>query len=225
MALGKDINGVGVGIAAAGLVLTWAGFNNVSPIEAFKQLAMGKAPKPNPKPKFQAVSFTAGSAGGGTTDGGLGYQSIAFGGNSSVLAMAEQVARSAAGRRNYCWGGGHTSSPCSAKCFDCSGYVSCVLNRLGVLKGSMVTTGFLAWKGAVTVPFSQRQPGDLLVTTTHIGIAIDGSRMWNAACTACGPVKVSSYGSKYTVRRVKSGSSGSSSKSGGSLPFAPGLEV
>lgn len=198
--MGKDINGVGVGIVAAGLVLTWAGFFNVSPIEAFKQLAMGKAPQPNPKSKFQPVTFNTGST---ATGGGSGLQEVSSVGNSSVLAMAQQVAATPAGRSRYCWGGGHTSSPCSAKCFDCSGYVSCVLNRLGVLKGSMTTTGFLAWKGATTVPFSQRQPGDLLVTATHIGIAIDGSRMWNAACTACGPVKVSNYGSKYTVRRVK----------------------
>ncbi|HEY9525180.1 MAG TPA: hypothetical protein VIR33_18220, partial [Thermopolyspora sp.] len=66
-----------------------------------------------------------------------------------------------------------------------------------------------------------RQPGDLLVTATHIGIAIDGSRMWNGACTACGPVKVSKYGSKYTVRRVK----GASSSGGGQLPFKPGTVV
>ncbi|WP_433478145.1 NlpC/P60 family protein [Spirillospora sp. CA-142024] len=204
MALGKDINGVGVGIAAAGLVLTWAGFRNVSPIEAFKQLVMGKAPEANPKPAFQPVTFS-GSSG---TVGGPGLQTIGSGGGS-VLAMAQQVAGSPAGRSRYCWGGGHTSSPCSAKCFDCSGYASCVLNRLGLLKGSMTTLGFLAWKGAVTVPFSQRQPGDLLVTTTHMGIAIDGNRMWNAACTACGPVKVSSYSSKYTVRRVRGASSSS----------------
>lgn len=218
MALGRDINGAGVAIAAAGLVLAWAGLNNVSPIAAFKDLAMGKAPTPNPKPKFQAVAFTGGSSG---TAAGGGIQSVAFGGGGSVLSMAQQVAGSAAGRSRYCWGGGHTSNPCGAKCFDCSGYVSCVLNRLGLMKGSMTTLGFLAWKGAVTVPFSQRQPGDLLVTATHIGIAIDGSRMWNAACTACGPVKVSSYSSKYTVRRIK----GAAGSGGNSKPSVPVMEV
>jgi hypothetical protein len=227
MALGKDINGVGVAITAAGIVLVWAGFNNVSPIQAFKDLAMGKAPKPNPKPKFQPISLSI--SGGGTTDGGIGTQPIAFGGGGgSVLAMAQQVAASPAGRKNYRWGGGHCGSPCDCGArtgFDCSGYVSCVLNRLGLMTGSMTTLGFLAWKGAVTVPFSQRQPGDLLVTTGHIGIAIDGNRMWNAKCTGCGPVKVSSYSSKYTVRRVKGASSSSGSKNSGSLPFQPGLEV
>ena len=222
MALGKDINGAGVAIAAAGLVLAWAGLNNVSPITAFKDLVMGKAPTPNPKKPFEPVVFEGGSAAGG---GAGGIQAVAFGGGGSVLSMAQQVAASPAGRANYCWGGGHSSSPCSAKCFDCSGYVSCVLNRLGLLKGSMNTLGFLGWKGAVTVPFSQRQPGDLLVTADHIGIAIDGKRMWNAACTGCGPVKVSSYNSKYTVRRVKGASSSSGSKNSGSLPFQPGLEV
>lgn len=218
MALGKDINGAGVAIAAAGLVLAWAGLNNVSPITAFKDLAMGKPPTPNPKKPFEPVVFEGGSAAGG---GAGGIQAVAFGGGGSVLSMAQQVAASPAGRANYCWGGGHSSSPCSAKCFDCSGYVSCVLNRLGLLKGSMNTLGFLGWKGAVTVPFSQRQPGDLLVTADHIGIAIDGNRMWNAACTACGPVKISPYDSKYTVRRIK----GAPSSGGGSKPSVPVMEV
>ncbi|WP_301177233.1 NlpC/P60 family protein [Actinomadura geliboluensis] len=202
MAIGKDINGVGVGIAAAGIVLTWAGFNNVSPVQAFKDLAMGKAPTPNPKAPFQPIAFT----GGGTAAAG-GAVPAAFGGGGSIVSMAQQVAASPAGRSRYCWGGGHGANPCSARCFDCSGYVSCVLNRLGVLKGALNTVGFLSWKGARTVPFEQRQPGDLLVTATHIGIAIDGTRMWNAACTACGPVKISPYGRKYTVRRVGGASS------------------
>lgn len=205
MVIGRDINGVGIGIAAGGLVLAWSGFRNVSPIEAFKDLAMGRAPEPNPKPAFQPVTLSLGSGGAA---GGPGFQTIASGAGS-VLAMAEQVARSPAGRSNYCWGGGHSSNPCSTRCFDCSGYVSCVLARLGILRGSMTTLGFLGWKGAVTVPWEQRQPGDLLVTARHIGIAIDGRRMWNAACTACGPVKVSSYSAQYTVRRVRGRGGGS----------------
>lgn len=213
MAIGREINGAGIAIAAAGIVLTWAGFNNVSPVQAFKDLAMGKAPQPNPKVPFQPVAFS-----GGGTAGSPGVPSA---GGGSIVGMAEQVARSPAGRANYCWSGGHGKNPCSAKCFDCSGYVSCVLNRLGLLKGSMTTTGFLGWKGAVTVPFSQRQPGDLLVTAKHIGIVLDDHRMWNAACTSCGAVKISPYGSKYTVRRVK----GASSSGGGGAPFKAGLEV
>ncbi len=218
MAIGKDINGAGIAIAAAGIVLTWAGFNNVSPIQAFKDLAMGRAPTPNRKAPFQPVAFTGGSAGGAAVPD---IGSIAFAGGGSIVAMAEQVARTPAGRANYCWSGGHSPNPCSAKCFDCSGYVSCVLNRLGLLKGSMNTVAFLSWKGAATVPFKDRQPGDLLVTASHIGIAIDGSRMWNAACTSCGSVKVSKYGSEYTVRRVK----GASSSGGRPLPFKPGTVV
>lgn len=181
---------------------------------------MGKTPQANPKPPFQPVSLQI--SGGAAAPGGSGVQPAGLsGGNSAVLTMAQQVANSAAGRANYCWGGGHTSSPCSARCFDCSGYVSCVLNRLGVLHGSMTTTGFLGWSGATTVPYAQRQPGDLYVSATHIGIIADSSRMWNAACTACGSVKLSSYVGRrgYTVRRVK-GAGGSSA-----APFAPGTEV
>lgn len=208
MAEGRDINGVGVGVIAFGVVLGYAGFFNVPLLEAFKALAMGQKPTPHPKTPFSGVTLIpAGQASPSPLATG--------GGNSQVLAVGQQVAASAAGRANYCWGGGHTSSPCSARCFDCSGFVSCVLNRMGLLKGSMTTTGFLAWSGATTIGYDQRQPGDLLVNTGHMGIVADDRQMLNAACTACGPVKLSDYtGRRYTVRRVKAtGSSGGSSGS------------
>lgn len=215
MAPARDINGVGVGVAAAGLVIAWAGIRNVSPVAAFKDLAMGQAPTPNPRPPWQDVAMDIESLTGHDTN------PLLSGPGSSVVLMAQQVARSPAGRANYCWGGGHTANPCGARCFDCSGYVSCVLNRMGLLKGSMTTLGFLAWRGATTVGWEQRMPGDIIVDARHMGIAVDNQNMINAACTACGPVRISKYvgtGHKYVARRVKAAGASSSQ-----VPFQPGL--
>jgi cell wall-associated NlpC family hydrolase len=124
--------------------------------------------------------------------------------------MARQIQATGAGQAGYCWGGGHSSTPCNAKCFDCSGFVSCVLNRLGMLKGSMTTNGFLAWSGATTVPFSARQPGDIAVNTKHMGILVDSGTMLAARCTACGRpgVQTQKLTSAYRIRRVQKAAGG-----------------
>lgn len=190
------VDAVGVGVLAAGGLLIWSGLRGSSVLTTVQEVVQGKRPSGRNVHPIE-VRIPTIAAGPGTSTAAAG----------SVVAMAEQVAASPAGRRNYCWGGGHTSNPCSASCFDCSGYVSCVLGRLGLMKGSMVTTGFMVWSGASTVPFSQRQPGDLYVSATHIGIiATDIDKMWNARCTACGPVQLSSIKggrSGYITRRVR----------------------
>lgn len=201
----KGISGLGVAFMATGGVIAWAGINNVPVVDALRSLAKGQAIPSNRKPAFKPVdiSFDAGAAAAGA---GIGIATGAS--NGSILAAAQQVAASPGGRKNYCWGGGHTANPCGAKCFDCSGYVSCVLNRIGRLKGSKTTLGFLAWKELQRVPWASRQPGDLLINRSHMGIMINQRNMWNAACTACGPVKVSDYmllGKRYDAYRLSSG--------------------
>lgn len=222
MATSNEINGVGVALAAAGLVVAWAGIRKVPLLDAFRDLATGKLPKPPPAKQWSDVTVDAGQTAGASNVTPIGSVSGAAG---SVLAMAQQLAASPAGQAGYCWGGGHTSNPCSARCWDCSGYVSCVLNKLGLLKGSMTTYGFLAWKGATTVPWEQRQAGDIIVDARHMGIAIDRERMLNARCTACGRpgVQVSKYTgrSSYKARRVV----GAARSGGGGGSFAPGTVV
>lgn len=196
----KGISGIGVAFMAAGGVIAWAGINNVPVIDALRSLAKGQKIPSNRKPPFEPVdiSFDLGSA---VATAGIG---IATGASSGILGVAQQVAASPAGKANYCWGGGHSANPCAAKCFDCSGYVSCVLNRMGRLKGSKTTHGFLAWKELQRVQWNSRQPGDLLINSGHMGIMIDAKKMWNAACTACGPVKISDYtGKSYGAYRLR----------------------
>jgi len=199
----KGISGIGVAFMAAGAVVAWSGINNVPVIDTLRALAKGQRVPSNRKEPFKPVdvSFDLGSA---VASAGIDLATGAS--NSAILQAAQQVAATPAGRSNYCWGGGHTNNPCAAKCFDCSGYVSCVLNRIGRLKGSKTTVGFMAWKELQRVPWNERQPGDLLINNTHMGIMVDQRRMWNAACTACGPVKLSDYaGKNYGAYRLRGG--------------------
>lgn len=193
---GQDISGVAVGVLVAGGLLVWTGLKGGSVLAGVQSVIKGQAPTGgNVHPIDVAVAAGGGSGGGGSIPAASG----------SILAIAQQVAATPAGKTRYCWGGGHSGSPCSASCFDCSGYVSCVLNHAGVMKGSMVTGGFMVWGGATTIPYAQRQPGDLYVSSGHIGIIADSAQFWNAACTKCGPVKLSTYAGRrgYVVRRVK----------------------
>lgn len=205
MANTRGLDAVGVAVLAAGGVMIWSGLKGASILTTVQEVIQGKKPSGT---NVHPVNVQLASTGG----------SVASGPAGSVVAMAEQVANSAPGKAGYCWGGGHSGSPCSAKCFDCSGYVSCVLNKLGLLKGSMITTGFMVWSGASTVPWAQRQPGDLYVSATHIGIiSTDIDQMWNDRCTGCGGVQLSSIKggrSGYIVRRVKGASTGSTPSKG-----------
>jgi len=193
----QGVSAVGVGVLAAGAVLVWSGIRGASVVATLQEIIRGQRPS--------GALANPVEGGGGARSGPINSEITGKGASSSVLQMAVEVAKSPAGRRNYCLGGGHQGSPCQAKCFDCSGYVSCVLGKLGKMTGSKVTGEFMVWTGAKTIPYEQRQPGDLYCSPGHIGIIADNKQMWNAACTKCGAVKLSSYvGRKnYIVRRVK----------------------
>lgn len=190
------VDGVALGAVAVGSVFVYAGVKGYSIPEAVQAVVQGRSPATltNRYPISHEVA-------GGLVDAA----GAIAGASGSVLEVARQVQATGAGQAGYCWGGGHSGNPCSARCFDCSGYVSCVLNRLGVLKGSMTTNGFLAWSGATTVPYADRQPGDIAVNTKHMGIVVDASTLLAARCTACGRpgVQTQKLTSAYRIRRVK----------------------
>jgi cell wall-associated NlpC family hydrolase len=200
----QGVSAVAVGVLAVGVLFVWSGIRGASFTAGVQSIIKGQKPGDGVVNPIESAATPQGEA---TKLGGLGG-APAGSANAQILTIATAVAASPPGRRNYCWGGGHQTSPCQARCFDCSGFVSCILNKLGVMKGSMVTGEFMTWKGAETVPYAMRQPGDLLVTPTHIGIIVDSTRIINAACTACGPVKMSTYTNrkdlnKALIRRVK----------------------
>ena len=200
MASTSGINGVGVALAAAGVVLVWSSIQNKPLMEALRELAMGKAPTPGPQ-KTTPISYQGSTGGdGGGTSVGLG------GGNSSIVSIAAGYKG-----RSYVFGGGH-GTVCPSGGMDCSGYVSCVLNKAGVMRGTLNTDGLAKW--GTGVPFAQRQPGDVLVWVGgagggHCGIVETGDTMWHSPCTGCGGVQRGKYGKTRTgrvtlVRRAKS---------------------
>jgi len=182
------ISGPALAAAAAGGVLIWSGIQNRSVIESLRALAMGKPIEPGPQKSTPVPT-------GGAAPAGLV-------GGSGMGANLVNLAATYKGR-SYTFGGGHGGF-CPSGGMDCSGYVSCVLHRAGLLNGRPLTTDGLAKWGA-SVPFNQRQPGDVLVWVGgpgggHCGIAINADTMWHNPCTGCGGVQVGRYGKSRSGR-------------------------
>jgi cell wall-associated NlpC family hydrolase len=183
------VSGVGLAVAAVGGVLIYSGIQNQTLLVAARSLAKGQA---IPAGVQKSTPVASGAAASGAS-GGAG----AAGGLVGIAASMKGHA--------YLLGGGHGSF-CPSGGMDCSGYVSCVLNKAGLLSGHPLTTDGLA-KWGVAVTYAQRQPGDVLVwiggpAGGHCGIAASGSTMWHNPCTACGGVQLGSYGSTRTGRQT-----------------------
>lgn len=200
--MAKGIAGLPLIAASVGVVFFWSAIKGASISGTIRDLIAGKQPSGvnvntitvTPAGSIGAsAGVGAGLAGaGGLSPGQLG----ALGGAPG--AKAQQILTRAAAHKGQCYtfGGGHSGNPCGERCVDCSGYVSCVLNEVGVMKGSMATGGLAGiGKG---IPYNQRLPGDIIVWNGgtgggHCGIIIDGGTMWNNPCTTCGGVQISHY--------------------------------
>lgn len=142
---------------AAGGLVAWTAFNNAGIIESLRALAKGDTPPKHPKPEFQPVTVAAAT---GTAT------AAAFSSNTIVSAAMKHR-----GKHPYRYGGGHRSWTCGdGNPLDCSSFVSCALKEVGVLDRILTTGGFMMWKGAKTVPWEQRQAGDLVIWSGHMGI-------------------------------------------------------
>jgi hypothetical protein len=199
----KGISGVAVAALGVGGILVWSGINNQDLITSLRYLAMGEEiPKGEQK---QMRPFVTQGPGDPLSNADNPYSGS--GGNQRIVDIAASYKG-----RPYVFGGGH-GTVCPSGGMDCSGYASCVLNRAGVMRGTLTTDGFKSW--GASVKFADRKPGDILVWTGgagggHMGIAIDGTKMWHSPCTGCGGVQIASYGPTRTgrqtiVRRAKSG--------------------
>jgi cell wall-associated NlpC family hydrolase len=189
--MAQGVSGVAVGVLAAGSVLIWAGVRGTSVLKATQDLVQGKSPAH--EPQTTPIGLPA-----DTTSSELKVGSAS---GSQIV----QIAASMKGQP-YCFGGGHSSF--CASCSDCSGYVSCVLHKAGVLNGSPLDTGGLASWGK-SVAFADRQPGDVVVWNGgpgggHCGIVIDATTMWNSPCTGCGGVQIGTYNPAHGSRPVSS---------------------
>lgn len=212
------VSGAGLALATAGGVLLWSGLGDITPVQLLKDVSSGKQLPPirvgspltllkdalgsavsslNP---FGASTATGASAGALT--------SVSLG----VSALGNAIAQAAVKYDGapYKWGG---ATPAG---WDCSGFVTYVLHHdLGLNLPSnthTVTLQFLTWSGAVTVPSSQAQAGDLVCWPTHVAIAINPTTCIGAETYGVGTVtgpfnQMGPGGETYTVRRVKAQSS------------------
>jgi cell wall-associated NlpC family hydrolase len=183
----KTVSGGAVALMAVGGVAIWSGLNNVPFLDAVRALAKGQAPTPNRKPPFQPLTAGSPTDASGGAGGGSG---------GDIVTEAEKWI----GVSKYVYGGCHGCTPCApGQGVDCSSFVTWVMQRTGHYKGkcSMVAgSSMLAW--GRRIPWESRQPGDVaLWPGKHCAIITGPSGTIEASCTACGPVRRSSYGKSH----------------------------
>lgn len=173
--------------ATAGAWLLYVGVRDVDPLEGLRSLLRGEVPAGRAEPLTVDVDGDSGDVTGGGAAAG--------GGQLGARIAAE--ARKHEGVP-YKWGGNTRNG------WDCSGFANYVLRAEGVtLPVERPTTNtYWTWDGAVTVPRSDTQAGDLVMYPGHMGIALDRNTMIHAP-TAGQPTKISRIWPTPTIRRVK----------------------
>lgn len=195
----SGISGTAVTIAAVGALLIWSGINNTQVAKTLIEIVSGVGPSKGEQKRSTPPTNTGGGYVPSTGSSG--------GGNQNVVNIAASFKG-----RPYVFGGGHGKA-CPSGGLDCSGYVSCVMNKAGLMKGTLTTDGFARW--GIGINFADRKPGDIVVWRGgsgggHMGIIIDDKTMWHSPCTGCGGVQKASYkssrdGRPTIVRRARNG--------------------
>lgn len=192
----KGISGLAIGVLGVGAVLIWSGVQNADLLTTFRELAMGQKPSAGEQVRS---AFKPPRAGTGT---GVQNPNTSGGGGAGNQRIVE-IAASYKGRP-YVFGGGH-GKVCPPGGMDCSGYVSCVLNKAGVMKGTLTTDGFKSW--GQSIKFEDRKPGDIVVWVGgpgggHMGIVATENTMWHSPCTKCSGVQLGKYGKTSSGRQT-----------------------
>lgn len=101
---------------------------------------------------------------------------------SGTPGKALQAGASVQGAR-YLWGGNNPSTG-----IDCSGFVMWSYQQAGVKFNGRITSSAMRSNpkqfGFVEVPFSQRQPGDVLWSSGHLGMQYDSTRIIESGGTS-----------------------------------------
>lgn len=156
------ISGVAVALATAGGVLLYAGFQDLNPLQALKDITAGKTKGLKPS----TVSFTNDptSLGGAVTADWTGA-GAGLGGRIVAAAMTHRAEKYSQARR---WATGYS---------DCSSFVGKALKDIGITPpGASVTGSYQVWRQLRTVSRDAIQPGDLLCGPGHIAIALSSTQ-------------------------------------------------
>lgn len=199
MASRAGVNGAAIGLIAAGVVLAYSGIKNATAADTIRALIKGQPVQGSSSGSFieslvtikgQLAEGAAGNEGGPGVGGQVGGAIAGGQLNAAILAAVAKYKGVP-----YVLGGA------SRRGVDCSGLVTLALRDVGLNLPSnthTVTGQFYAWDGAVTVPWAQMMPGDLVCWPGHIGIAASSpdakgnATMWDAPHT----------GSKVQVQRI-----------------------
>jgi cell wall-associated NlpC family hydrolase len=201
MARSVGISGLAVGIVAAGGLLLWTGVVNRPVRDALRDVLQGRQPGTSGTPTGPALADVITPldqiarmmpAAGGAGQPGTPASSAAV--EKFVTVALAQLGKP------YRWA---TAGPAT---FDCSGLVTFALKAAGLDDQRRITTGYLVWAGAVTVPRQQCRRGDLVCWTGHIGIGLSVDRMVHAPGTGR-PVQEGRIWSNPppVIRRLKGG--------------------
>lgn len=111
---------------------------------------------------------------------------------SSVTQRAIEIAVAQVGKP-YVWGAEGPNS------FDCSGLLWYAFKQAGAKVGGRWTTHTML-ASMQKIPVSAAMPGDFLFPHSgHVVMKINATQMVEAACTACGPVRIRSLKSRRWV--------------------------
>jgi hypothetical protein len=195
----QGISGLSVAVVTAGAILAYSGFRGSSPRDVLRSLSTGSAPSVSRSASYDTSNSTVGIPGvtnaGSTTSGSTGVKVL------SALGQYQGDKYSQAKRAQPGFS-------------DCSSWIGKGIKDVGVkLPISLPVAAFyMVWTGLVTIPKSQIQAGDILVSPTHIAIATSST----SAVGQQNPtdnVKASSisnimYGTTWIARRFKTDTGG-----------------
>jgi len=175
------VNGMAVMAVAGGAVLAYSGIVNASVADTLRALMKGSAPTGRTADSLAQSQASVAASTAVTVAGDpaatTGESTAAGGGPGQALVAA--VAKYKGAR--YVFGAAGPTT------FDCSGLVTYALHHdLGyTLPSNRHTTAiqFYLWSGAVTVAATDRQPGDLVCWTGHVGVYAGGGTFWDAPHT------------------------------------------
>lgn len=161
MAARAGVPGVAVALTAGGALLIYAGVRGVNPVTALREVAAGQT-----EPIAAASARLDDSLGGGITYASAPSSGTAAAGTHPEIADATSRFRGDKYSQRFRDRAGYS---------DCSSFAAKSMRVAGINVGNLTTTGFMAWSGVRRIAKGEIARGDLLISTVHMAVALDGA--------------------------------------------------